>query len=211
MKNKRKHPRSSAVTTQTDLTELIQYAAQLLLDGEADDVLHAQRKAAQRLRMDPPRDRVFISEQIETAILAYWAIYADERYHSRLNALRRECLNAMSLLEDFQPKALGDQVSGALTAVSGVDILLFAPHLEAVTMCLLGHDIPFDLGEWPVDVSGKKARVLRATPVIQFYAGEHRIRLIVVEETASYGQLRWPGTQRNVKGISRHELASMVQ
>lgn len=136
-----------------------------------EDYLLAKRKAAERLGVTDsaslPRNT-----EIEAALVEYQRLFAAETHSRTLAEQRRAALEAMRLLQDFEPRLVGPVLAGTATEHTDVDLHVFADHAEAVAFKLMDRGIPHEMLERRV-----KMYVDRAVnfPAVRFSAGDQVI------------------------------------
>src|SRR5690554_6697019 len=110
-----------------------QEAARLMAEHGIQDYLVAKRKAAERYGVVEgallPRNT-----EIEAALMAYQRLFGGARHGSRLQEQRRVALEAMQLLEQFEPRLVGPVLAGTATGHADVQLHLFSDSAEVVYM-----------------------------------------------------------------------------
>lgn len=154
---------------------LAQEAARIMSEQGIDDYGLAKRKAAERLGATDiavlPKNT-----EIEAAIAAHHRLFDMHTHSSTLHTLRRTALQAMQLLQRFQPRLVGPVLSGTASAHSEVHLHLFAEGAETVVLHLMEHGIPHQLGERRLRYEPSR---LVAYPVVHFVAGDRKIDAVV--------------------------------
>ncbi|MFO1436202.1 MAG: hypothetical protein U1F34_07605 [Gammaproteobacteria bacterium] len=95
----------------TGRTELVQLAAQLLMQDSSLGLSGARKKAAARLGCDRIRDLPPLSE-IEAALAEQQRLFGGNEFFRHLRFLREEAIKAMQFLSAFDPKLVGSVLSG---------------------------------------------------------------------------------------------------
>ena len=125
---------------------IAQEAARLMVESGIHDFLLAKRKAAERYGVSDgsalPRNT-----EIEAALVAYQRLFGGDLHGSNLRMLREAALQAMQLLQVFQPRLVGPVLAGTATANSDVQLHLFCDRPEAVHILLLDRHVPFEVIE----------------------------------------------------------------
>lgn len=150
---------------------LAQEAARIMAEHGIDDYGLAKRKAAERLAATDVAALPKNSE-IEAALVEYQRLFAADTHAESLSELRRTALDAMELLEEFEPRLVGPVLSGTATPHAEISLHLFADSPETVMIRLLDQGIPHRLLEHRVKMNAD--RVLQY-PAVSFVAGEHEI------------------------------------
>jgi hypothetical protein len=146
-------------------------AARLMIEHGLEDYGAAKRKAAERFGVTElavlPRNT-----EIEEALAEHQRLFGPEEHASSLSAMRGAALEAMRLLEDFEPRLVGPLLSGTATAHNDITLHLFADTPETVAVRLLDRGIPHEVAE-------RRFRTQRdeveAYPALRFTAGGHEV------------------------------------
>lgn len=154
---------------------LAQEAARIMSEQGIDDYGLAKRKAAQRLGATDiaalPKNT-----EIEAALAAHQRLFEADTHSSVLEAARRTALQAMRLLQQFQPRLVGPVLSGTASAHSEVNLHLFADAAEAVALHLMENNIPHEIAQRRLRYEPDR---LVAYPVMRFVAGNREIDAVV--------------------------------
>src|SRR5690606_18320809 len=98
---------------------LAQEAARIMSEQGIDDYGLAKRKAAERLGATDiavlPKNT-----EIEAALTTHHRLFESRTHSSALNDLRETALQAMRLLERFEPRLVGPVLSGTASAYSEI-------------------------------------------------------------------------------------------
>lgn len=154
--------------------QVMQEAARLLAQGEAGGLDEARRKAAARLGVS--LRHLPDNAEIEQALKQYQSLFQADNHTTRLRQLRQAALNAMRLLEPFEPRLVGPVLSGTAPPHSPVHLHLFADTPEAVALFLLERRIPCDQDERRVRYTAEQGETL---PLYRFVAGDITLELTV--------------------------------
>ncbi len=146
-------------------------AARLMIEHGHEDYGIAKRKAAERFGVTElavlPKNT-----EIEEALAEHQRLFDAEAHASELTAMRGVALEAMRLLEDFEPRLVGPLLSGTATPHNGISLHLFADAPEIVAVRLIDRGIRHEVAE-------RRFRTQRdeveAYPAVRFMAGEHEI------------------------------------
>lgn len=154
---------------------LAQEAARIMAEQGIDDYGLAKRKAAQRLGATDiavlPKNT-----EIEAALAEHQRLFEADTHSSVLEAARRTALQAMRLLQQFQPRLVGPVLSGTASAHSEVNLHLFADGAEAVALHLMENNIPHEIAQRRLRYEPDR---LVAYPVVRFVAGNREIDAVV--------------------------------
>ncbi len=146
-------------------------AARLMIEHGHEDYGIAKRKAAERFGVTElsvlPKNT-----EIEDALAEHQRLFAPESHATELSAMRGAAIDAMRLLEDFEPRLVGPLLTGTATAHNDITLHLFADTPESVAVRLLDRGIRHEVAE-------RRFRVQRdgieAYPAVRFMAGSHEV------------------------------------
>jgi len=146
---------------------LAQEAARIMFEHGVDDYGFAKRKAAERLGAGEyavlPKN-----SEIEAALLEYQRLFAADTHAGTLAEQRRAALEAMELLEGFEPRLVGPVLTGSATPHQEISLHVFADTPEAVSLRLMDQGVPYRVIEHRVRMNAE--RVLQV-PAIAFTSG----------------------------------------
>jgi hypothetical protein len=147
----------------------------LIAEGLHDRDL-AQRKAAAALAVDI-RQYQLNAEKIEAALLAYRQVFQSDRQPQVLAALRAVAIEALKFFADFEPRLVGDVLSGSADQHSTIRLHLFHEPPEEVLLFLLERGIPHRQGERRLKIAGESATF----PCFRFLAGANEVEVTVLD------------------------------
>lgn len=147
---------------------MAQIAARVMQQQGIRDFHTAKRKAAQHLGIDL-RDSVLPrNREIEAALAEYQRLFDSDNHAQRLTAMREAALDAMAMLAEFEPRLVGDVLSGLANAHSDIQLHVFADQPETFDLFLDSRGIVYDIVE-------RRLRVSRDSygfyPAFRFTAG----------------------------------------
>lgn len=155
-------------------------AARIMCEQGVNDFRLAKDKAAENLGLSGSgsiREVLPNNQLIEDALREVAWEGDEDRYQSRLRAMRSESVKAMRMLAEFEPRLTGGALNGAITPYQPVQIQLHCDQPEEVGFKLDEFGIPFD---W----SDKRLRFARRgyqiTPVCGFMAGDVLFELFIL-------------------------------
>jgi hypothetical protein len=123
-------------------------AARLMAEDGLTDYTAAKRKAARSLGAEHG-EGLPTNEEIQTELRLYLSIYQEEEQNNRLRSLRQTALNAMLLLDEFQPRLTGAVLDGTAARYSPIHLQLVADSSKDVEIWLLTNRISFDTKSLP--------------------------------------------------------------
>ncbi len=148
-------------------SELVEAAARVFCEQQLTDYRIAKLRAFEQLGClpgTPLPDNV----AIEAAVIDYQQLFGGDAYHQHLRALREAAVQAMRLLDTFEPRMVGGAVTGAVTPQHRVQLHVFSDPPEMVDMFLMDRGIPFCEGARRYrDGRGRDTEI----PLVQLEAG----------------------------------------
>jgi hypothetical protein len=125
---------------------LAEEAARIMSENGIGDFLQAKRKAADRLGV---HDVAVLPKniEIEAALRERQRLFGRESHDHTLKQQRQIALQAMQLLEEFQPRLVGSVLTGTATDHSDINLHLFADRSESVAIRLLDIGVPHEFYE----------------------------------------------------------------
>ncbi len=150
---------------------LAEEAARIMSDNGIANFLQAKRKAADRLGV---HDVAVLPKniEIEAALRERQRLFGRESHDHSLKQQRQVALQAMQLLEDFQPRLVGSVLTGTATGHSDINLHLFADRSESVAIRLLDIGVPHEFYERRVRMDA--GRILNY-PALRFEANGHTV------------------------------------
>jgi hypothetical protein len=150
---------------------LAQEAARLMFEHGVDDYGFAKRKAAERLGAGEyavlPKNA-----EIDEALAEYQRLFAHDSHHDTLEAQRRAALDAMLLLQEFEPRLVGPVLSGTATPHQDIGLHVFSDSLESISWKLLDDHIPYRVSEHRVRMNAER---IDLRPALRFSVGDFEV------------------------------------
>lgn len=139
------------------------------------DYLVAKRKAAERFGVveGPLLPR---NVEIEAALRAYQRLFGREKHASSLQEQRRVALQAMQLLKPFDPRLVGQVLSGSATGYADIQLHVFSESAEAVSLHLMDHRYDYEVFERRMKM-GPERQIL--VPSVRFEIDEETVEAFV--------------------------------
>ena len=154
---------------------LAQEAARIMSEHGVRDFLFAKRKAAERFGVIEgaalPKNT-----EIEAALVEYQRLFQADTHVESLYAQRMVALEAMRLLDAFQPRLVGPVLLGTATEHDEVQLHVFSERAENVTFALLDRGVEYEVAERRIKISND--RVL-AQPAVRFEMDAQPVEAIV--------------------------------
>jgi len=186
---------------------LAQEAARIIVEHGVDDYLMAKRKAAERFGVT---DHAVLPKntEIEEALASHHRLFGSGSHGDELAGLRRRAVDAMRLLEEFEPRLVGPVLSGNASAHSDIQLHLFADTPEAVALRLMDAGVKYHVGE-------RRVKVLRDTmqsfPAIGFPAGGSAVEAVVFPRDGIRQSPFSPVDGRPMRRATRQEVESLLE
>lgn len=170
--------------------QLAHQAARLMAEDGITDYAFAKRKAARQMGAADTH-HLPSNEEVETALRSFRLLYQSESHHAILHSLRVQALGVMQLLEPFHPYLTGSVLDGTAGEQSDINLAIYSDDQKAVMMFLLKHNLPYESGEWRVQLMGRQQTVPSFT--LETEAGTP-VHIVVLPENARHSGSRKPGT-----------------
>jgi hypothetical protein len=170
------------------------------------DFLIAKRKAAERYGVF---DGAFLpkNSEIEAALLSYQRLFGGEQHQSSLNEQRRVALEAMRLLEPFEPRLVGSVLSGSATGYSDVQLHVFCDSTEAVCLHLMDRRFEYEVFERRVRMSAERQLQV---PSVRFEFGTGTVEAFVFPRDGIRQAPVSPVDGRPMRRADRRELQELM-
>jgi len=185
---------------------LAQEAARIMFEHGVDDYGFAKRKAAERLGASEyavlPKNA-----EIDAALAEYQRLFAADTHADTLAEQRRVALDAMELLEEFEPRLVGPVLTGTATPHQEISLHLFSDSPEAVSLRLLEDRIQYRVAEQRVRMNAE--RVLQL-PVVQFSAYDIPVEATVFPRDGIRQSPLSPSDGRPMRRATVNEVRGLV-
>jgi hypothetical protein len=195
-------PKRDRANTQRE--HLAYEAARIMMEQGLNDFESARRKAAERTGISDRRQWPS-NEQLKEALLAQRQLFLGAAHENESRLLKREAIQAMRMLSEFEPRLVGSTLYGVGDRQNGVELFLFADRPEDVLFTLAEQGIPWREGERTLRYADGQRL---AHPAFGFLAGEVPFELIVLPVRARRQPPLDPITDRPNPGA---DLATVEQ
>ena len=152
-----------------------QEAARLMAEHGIQDYLVAKRKAAERYGVVEgamlPKNT-----EVEAALLSYQRLFGGADHERSLKEQRRAALDAMKLLEQFEPRLVGPVLTGSATEYTDIQLHVFSDSPEAVTLHLMDRRYGYEVFERKVRMTAER---VVAVPSVRFEMGYETVEAFV--------------------------------
>lgn len=139
-------PRDTSTRAQQMRELIAQQAARLIAEDGIQGFAQAKRKAAQQMGAPDTRN-LPTNAEIDQALRVFRGLFQKEEHAEVLRELREQALEAMQLLEGFNPYLTGSVLTGAAGRHSDINLLLYTDSPKEVELFLLNRQIPYRHGE----------------------------------------------------------------
>jgi len=186
---------------------LAQEAARLMFEHGVDDYGFAKRKAAERLGAGEyavlPKN-----SEIDAALAEYQRLFAADTHADMLAEQRRAAVDAMELLEEFEPRLVGPVLTGTATPHQEISLHLFSDSPEAVSLRLLEDHIQYKVSEHRVRMNAE--RVLQV-PAVQFSVFDFPVDATVFPRDGIRQSPLSPSDGRPMRRAALEEVRALVE
>lgn len=206
--NKRSHSEHAAGRgVEQRRLRLCTEAARIMAEEGVQDFHAAKRKAANRLNL-PDMKHLPSNQEIEAALTQHLRLFHAQDLPLTLRRLRTLALNAMEVLESFEPRLVGAVLSGNVTAYSEVHLHLAADTPEDVGFLLQEQHIPYDVASRHVRYGGERHENL---PAYRFLADGTTIELAVFTRHGAREAPLSPVDGKPMRRVNRKELTQLLE
>lgn len=132
-----------------------QEAARLMAEHGIQDFHLAKRKAAERYGVV---EGAFLPKntEIEAALVSYQRLFGGEQHAASLREQRRVAVEAMRLLEKFEPRLVGAVLTGSATEHADIQLHVFSDSAEAVYTHLMDRRFEYEVFERKARMSAER-------------------------------------------------------
>lgn len=159
-------------------SSLVQEAARIVCEDGLTDYRLAKQKAAERLGLHAGA-KMPSNAEIHDAVIQYQRIFGGQAYATRLARMRKTAVQAMRMLEDFEPRLVGAVATGATTEAHHVQLHCFADKPEAIDWLLESRGLKYEVDERRYRYPDGHHRDI---PVITFMADDVGVDIAVFPE-----------------------------
>ena len=159
---------------------IAQEAARLMAEHGIQDFHLAKRKAAERYGVV---EGAFLPKntEIEAALLSYQRLFGGEQHATTLREQRRVALEAMRMLEKFEPRLVGSVLSGSATEHANIQLHVFSDSAEAVYTHLLDRRYAYEVFERKARMTAERTI---SVPSVRFGMGHDMVEAFVFSRDA---------------------------
>jgi hypothetical protein len=186
----------------TQARRLVSETARIVCEEGHTDYRLAKLKAAERLGLGSGV-HLPSNAEVQQAVIEYQRLFGGREYAQRLSVLRKTAVQAMRMLEQFEPRLVGAVASGATTDANHVQLHCFADKPEAIDWLLESRGLKFDVNQRRYRYPDGKANDV---PVITFMAADVGVDVAVFPER---GQRSAPLSMSDGQVVRRLDLAAV--
>jgi hypothetical protein len=155
-----------------------QEAARLMAEHGIQDFHLAKRKAAERFGV-AEGSLLPKNTEIEAALVSYQQLFGGEQHAANLREQREVALDAMRMLEKFEPRLVGAVLSGAATEHADIQLHVFSDSPEAVYTHLLDRRFEYEVFERKVKITSER---LIGVPTARFEVRHAMVEAFVFQK-----------------------------
>ncbi len=177
-----------------------------MVEEDVHDYQIAKRKAIHRLNL-PSDKNLPGNDEIEAARADYLRLFRGQRLGADVRRLRRLALEAMDFLQHFEPRLVGEVLSGHVTPESSIQLHLIVESPEALGLWLQDHAIPFEQFDRRLRFGGDRQETV---PLFRFAADGVGVELCVFGREAARETPLSPVDGRPMKRANRREVERLL-
>jgi predicted component of type VI protein secretion system len=177
-------------------------AARIMAEEGVQDYHAAKRKAADRLNL-PETRQLPSNQEIELALTEHLQLFHARQLPQTLRRLRNLAVQAMQLLERFEPRLVGSLLTGNVTRFSQIQLHVTADTPELVAFFLQEQGIPYEIDSKHLRYGGDRVETV---PAYRFLAEDVPIELTIFTPTGAREAPLSPVDGRAMKRASLKEL-----
>jgi hypothetical protein len=183
-----------------------QEAARLMAEHGIQDFLVAKRKAAERYGVF---DGAFLPKntEIEAALMSHQRLFGAAQHQRSLQEQRRVALQAMQLLQKFEPRLVGAVLTGSATAYTDIQLHVFSDSAEAVCMHLMDSRHDYEVFERRVRMSPERQV---SVPSVRFELDAETVEAFVFPRDGIRQAPASPVDGRPMRRADRRELLDLL-
>jgi len=152
-----------------------QEAARLMAEHGIQDFLVAKRKAAERYGV-VDGSMLPKNTEIEAALMSHQRLFGGAQHARSLQAQRQVALQAMQLLEKFEPRLVGAVLNGSATEYADIQLHVFSDSPETVYLHLMDARYDYEVFERRLRMSSERQV---AVPTVRFEMDNEMIEAFV--------------------------------
>lgn len=185
---------------------IAQEAARLMAEHGIQDFLVAKRKAAERYGVvdGPLLPR---NTEIEAALMSRQRLFGADAHASSLREQRRVALQAMQLLQGFEPRLVGSVLTGSATEFADIQLHVFSDSAEAVYMHLMDRRYEYEVYERRMKMSPERQIPV---PTVRFEMEDNTVEAFVFPKDGIRQAPISPVDGRPMRRADQREVSGIV-
>ncbi|MEA1049344.1 hypothetical protein U5801_05935 [Lamprobacter modestohalophilus] len=168
---------------------------------------HARRKAVERLGITNKRCWPDNAE-IQAALEHEYRLFQPEAQHQVTSTLHEQALAAMQTFAEFDPRLVGQSLSGTASLDQGVRLHLFADDPRQIVFRLIDRGIPWQAHDRQHRYADGSRQM---HPTFAFVAGEIPVELVVLPERARRNPPLSPISERPERGLNADAVERLLE
>ncbi|MBK1619681.1 hypothetical protein CKO42_14770 [Lamprobacter modestohalophilus] len=168
---------------------------------------HARRKAVERLGITNKRCWPDNAE-IQAALEHEYQLFQPEAQQQVTSTLHEQALAAMQTFAEFDPRLVGQSLSGTASLDQGVRLHLFADDPRQIVFRLIDRGIPWQAHDRQHRYADGSRQM---HPTFAFVAGEIPVELVVLPERARRNPPLSPISERPERGLNADAVERLLQ
>jgi len=201
-----RRPKSHLSDTDQIRQHIAETAARIMAEEGVSDFHAAKRKAADRLGV-PESKHLPGNDEVHNALQLYLQLFHSGKLSQNLQRLRQLAAEGMHFLEKFEPRLVGSVLSGAVTAVTEIQLHITADSPEEVGFWLDEHHIPYEQSERRLRFGGDRYETF---PAYHFTADETAVELCIFDHRNGREAPLSPVDGKPMKRANLREVESLV-
>lgn len=185
---------------------LAQLAARLMAEDGLLDFASAKRKAARQLGA-PDTQNLPANSEVARELRTWQHLYQQDEQTERVRILRQEALEAMHLLQAFNPHLAGAVLSGAATRQAPIELHLFADSSKEVELFLLNHKTSYEAAEKRFDFGAE----IREIPLLVLQGKHTEIELAVFSMDELRQAPRSPVSGKPMERAKTRQVEALIE
>jgi predicted nucleotidyltransferase len=146
--------------------------------------------------------------EIEAALLLYQRLFGGEQHVSTLREQRRVALEAMRILERFEPRLVGSVLSGSATEYADIQLHVFFDSAEAVILHLMDRRLEHEVFERKVRMTPDR---VVGVPSVRFEMSTETVEAFVFPKDGIRQAPISPVDGRPMRRASLQEVSDLEQ
>ncbi len=138
-------------------------AARIMAEDGSQDFSAAKRKAARQAGVEGTQ-QLPDNREIEAALRSWQSLYQRDSLQPLLRELRAAALEAMRILEPFDPWLIGSVLSGSVGPHSDINLQLFTDDHKELGLDLLNRGLDYEMSQRKIRLGDRTLDI----PVISF-------------------------------------------